>query len=280
MFNTFHLTLTHIIDQLFPNTTISQNGGSVLDVIEKFNAKDKSVRELTYGGGGVIIYMLDDDTTLYKMSKKPNTCETWSSENDKYQQIFKNFDINSHTTLVKLLTPIEYVNTTKICGFSMNWIHNPLKEKFPDAVSIQTMFGDETFSFDSPQRGVFVGIPLLEQLLPNIEDYISELGRFMGYLHYYCKIDGLDLEVIMGKENGHYRLYVIDFDQAQFITYDLENKKEIHNVYWSLGAVSYFPNIYIDNQSYYELFKYNYLEIAKKAGHLDYALKVLELYED
>jgi len=254
-----------------------QYGGSkerVVNVINQFHKNDPKIKELARGGGGIIVYDINEPKIVYKISKKTDTCRTWSSEHDKYTKMIENFDINSHTNLVKLIVPIDYINTNTVCGFSMDRIITPLHDRFPNALAIHPLFGNELSLYNIPARGVFIDLKTIREVLPNVEDYIAELGKFMGYLHYFCKMDGFDLEILLGKDNkNNFCLYVIDFDLANFIeSYD--DDETIRRLSWAFESMEYFPTT--DQSTNYAILRKNYLEIADQAGKREIAMKVLD----
>jgi hypothetical protein len=266
-------------------TTNIMLGGAITIFLEKYNktietsgnkSKRKSINDINnsnivdIGRGGLGIVYLDkkQPNSVFKVSKRTQTCREWGKEHEIYKHI-NSFNIN--TKLCKILKMKDYLSTDNICAIELTRAYNPRGEDHYYAIHPQFQLDD--LDYKNKDRGVFLGINnlLAENIFTkdNIKDYIKDLGIIMSRLHYKVKNDGYDIELFVSKKNEKVTIYIADFDLS-----DIYTEPDIDRLHWSLENVPYFP---IEGPLY-DIFKNAYLKEAKKYNMEDIAKKVFELY--
>jgi len=250
------------------------------ELVQKF-LKDDSRQLIGRGGHGMVYISRGMPDNVVKVSKNEKTCRNWNDEYDLMvatkEAIFKS---GFTSPLVEIITPLDYEATDTDCYIVMKRVKRPDHIDVDDA---RPMLHPEFGRINAGKnvfkgRGIFLGMPDIEEYinLDKMSEYAFELGRSMAALHYISRLDGYDIEVVLGRSDTGIKAYILDFDLCKIIkNYDDE---AIDRMTWSLEAVPYFPDP--DEQpKLYEHFVRGYKEIAKMNGQLDVATQVLDKYE-
>lgn len=259
------------------NTTKSVNykkmykGGSI-DIFK--NNISNSVK-IGQGGYGSVYIDPSQPENVFKQSKSSCTCKTWTRESIIYNKL-NTFNIN--TSNVKILKMIDYYNDDQMCIMELTRAFNPLGQD--NKYTIQVLFGnnDEEQLYDN--RGLFLGVnKIIEYNIINkneLNSYIQNLAIVLSRLHFIAKNDCFDVELFLSKEKDGIIVYFGDFDQSLFIdnfTDEIINDRII----WGMCAIEYFPT---PKQSFYELFKNEYIKEAERHNCGDIATKIIQKYEE
>lgn len=102
-------------------------------------------------------------------------------------------------------------------------------------------------------------------------------GILIGIVQYGAHLNGLDVELVLGKTNNNDdpNMFLIDFDQTETWGTPSDKKEEkriVSELSWTLVAEPYFPNI---NSKYHSHFVKGYYEVADYYGYLNLAEKVI-----
>jgi hypothetical protein len=251
-------------------------GGNINDFFKMFNSdKNKdNIIEIGRGAAGIVYLDKTQQNSVFKISKRSNTCRLWNNEKKIYD-ILQTFDID--TSLCKILKMKDYLFTDDICSIELTRAFNP---KNIDTYTIHPQFQCDILNYVNNERGHFLGIKNLIKdgifTSESIEKYIKNLGIIMARLHYKAKNDGYDLELFVSKiKNNDPIIYIADFDLSEFYE-DKPNQQQIERLAWSLEAYPYFPI----KGSLYEIFSNNYMEEAEKYDMKNIATEVLRLYTE
>jgi hypothetical protein len=201
-------------------------------------------------------------------------CRIWNKEKAVYDDLQK-YDIDEDLCKVIKMKDFILESEIKRCCLELSRVVNPL-DKDAD-YTIQVQFGVDNLDYKNRGRGRFLGIEnLIEMGLfteETMKEYVRQLARVIGKLHYVAQNDGYDLEVFVGKEDK-IMLYIADFDLSnKILTYSSD---EIYNMVWCLSAVPYFPTQ--DQPELYKIFVQEYLAIAEASGKREIAEKVIAAY--
>lgn len=206
-------------------------------------------QEIGRGGFGTVYIKKDDPAFCVKVSNKRisgTSCRQWSNEFKKIKDILSKLEDNpvyKKLTHVRVLNPSEFIETDDLCYMIMPRIFRP-EGRDHIAPTIQPLLGNKDVSLINKGRGEFIGLKQIQSLISAPQELgriAKELGILMALIHHVAKNDALDVEVYLGKEAKSKKLkfYIADFDLSNVISdYTPES---IHNMYWSLDAVSYFP---------------------------------------
>lgn len=247
-------------------------GGTIEDFLKKLNVDgNKDIVEIGRGGAGVVYLDKGYKDSVFKVSKKSDTCRLWGKESKIYDVLnTKNID----TELCKLIKMKEYKGGGENCCMELTRAFNPRGNAL--TYTIQPQFQYKSLDYNCKGRGLFLGIDELISdgifTAENIEEYIAQLGQLLARLHYDAKNDGYDLELFISKEGGKTIIYIGDFDLSEF--WKDANDETIERLTWSLEAFPYFP---IEGKLY-NIFSKNYLEQAEAYEHRFVAEKVLKRY--
>lgn len=224
--------------------------------------------ELGRGGYGTVYIKKDDDSLCIKVSnKKGNICRQWSNEYKKiikFTQKLESNDLYKKLKFVKIVKPIEFVESNEQCYMVLPRIFRP-EGKNIIKPTIQALFGQISSDVIMKGRGELLGLKEIKEIVNNdnnITDMIQELGIMMALIHFVGKNDAYDVELYLGKESNSKkcRLYLADFDLSEEIKkYDDETIKRIT---WSLDAVPYFPTE-DSNEELFKIFKNAYKSVVE-----------------
>jgi hypothetical protein len=245
-------------------------GGNIDNFNLRFESKDNNVVEIGRGGYGIVYLDKQQSESVFKVSKRQNTCREWNNESKIYEKIQTN---NIDTSLCKIIKMKNSLFNDELCIIELTRAYNPLGiDKY---YTIHPQFQLTDFNYKYHGRGLFLGInELIENNIftnENIKNYIRDLGIIMARLHYKIKNDGYDIELFISKNNEEDTIiYIGDFDLSQF--YETPN---IERLSWCFLAMTYFP---IEGELY-EIFSKNYIDEANKYQMGEIAEKVLVEYK-
>lgn len=231
-------------------------------------------QEIGRGGFGTVYIKKGDTSKCVKVSNKTNSakhssCRQWSNEFKKITDITTTLNRNpiyKKLKHVRILTPTEFVETDELCYMVMPRIFRP-EGRNHIAPTLQALLGSKDVRMINKGRGEFLGLKQIQDLIQDpkaLQRTAKELGILMALIHHIAKNDAFDIEVYLGKEANSKKLmfYIADFDLSNKVTtYD---DQTVHNIYWSLDAVSYFPTDNSDS-NLFVAFKEGYTIVAKEA---------------
>ena len=179
---------------------------------------------------------------VYYFSKKPNIaykqthylCKDLKKEynnwNKSYQKYIVYTSKKKHLrNIARILRPSNWSENNSGCVFQLAKV-TPIKGLY----TWQAYIGD----VDHPNldyvekrnntiRGRYMGPEVLSKYF-DVEELAYAAGILIGIVHYGAKLDGTDVELVLGKTgtNGGAKMYLIDFDQTSSWA-DLDEKKVI-----------------------------------------------------
>jgi hypothetical protein len=244
-------------------------GGSIENFFFNLESKNNDIVEIGSGGFGIVYLDKTQPTSVFKVSKKNNTCREWKKESDIYNLLMET-DID--TKLCKIVKMKQFLNTEVMCCMELTRAYNPIGND--EDYTIQPQFQYTNLYYKDKVRGLFLGVNDLIKMeiftKENISNYIKELGIIMARLHYKLKNDGYDIELFISKIEGEEtNIYIGDFDLTQFY-----EDPDIKRLAWCFRAVPYFP---IEGELY-DIFSTNYINEAKKYNMGEIAELVLTEY--
>lgn len=254
-------------------------------ILSKLNSKSKDIIVLGSGGAGTVVYDKKCPDLAFKIGHaKINKCGLWSIEYKYYVDICKN---KPQTTFshAKLISINDFEMFDNGCIMSMERVINPIDANA--TYTIQANFGQETVDYKHEQRGRFLGIKELREIIKApLEPYVYDLGRLLSSIIFVGMNDCYDIEVFLGSgdvrstafgdKNSH-MLYVADFDLS--LPIKKFDKKTIERIVWALQAVPYFPIQEVDKKLY-NSFEKGFIDIAKTTEYLNEALLILKMYNE
>jgi len=254
-------------------------------------------KELGRGGYGIVYEKIDDPAIAIKVSNKTanNSCRIWSNEYSKIKEIVKNIENHKSykkLTMVELLNPINFHDSSSICYMLMPRVYRPDEKRSRTNNSsiikknidkpyytLHTLFGKDTLRKHFLGRGEFIGLREIEEYLSKetIEQMAYQLGILLGLIHFVAKNDACDIEIYLGRDatSKKLKLFMGDFDKVS----DIEDFKDysIDHLVWCMESVEYFPKKEANNELY-QLFKNGYLSIT--GTDIEYVHKLFNKYEE
>ena len=178
----------------------------------------------------------------------------------------------------QILKPSNWEKNGFGCKFQLSRV-KPVYGKYTTQAYIgetETPNMDKIIKIGDAIRGRYMGPNILKKYA-KVEILAEMSGVLMAIVQYGAKLDGLDIELIIGKvdDKDTIKLYLIDFDQTNLWedpTNEEERKTLIMNLSYALIAETYFPNI---NSKYHASFVKGYLEVAKFFDYLSLANEVI-----
>ena len=240
---------------------------------------DKTI--LGRGGYGKVYYLEHEPKVAYKKSymecndlKKEFT--NWNIAYQKYIEY-----TNVHTkfqTLGQILEPSNWqLNNSSSCVFQMPRIFSP-----QGIYSWQAYIGevdnpglDYLKMNDDHIRGRYMGPDTLSKNF-NVLTLAYTSGVLVGIVQYGARLDGLDVELIVGTVDSVNKLFLLDFDQTnkwETPANETEEQGLIGKLSWPLIAEPYFPNI---DSKYHGEFIKGYYNAAYFFGYKELAEKVIK----
>ncbi len=229
------------------------------------------------GGYGTVITTDDYPSLALKISKEINVCPEWTQEYDVQNMIYENYDSRGRT--VRVARPLQFAYIEgKRCYILMQRVCSPENS----TVAMHALLGEIDSDQTHEKRGRVVGQQLLGRYI-DLEAVAVDLGVFLGTVHFQLRLDGNDLEYILGKRCGADevdRINVIDFGMVR----DFTMKGAIN----SILAMPYFPLLstceYYDctaeqadfNARLSELFAESYISEAEQYGKGDQAAEIVD----
>lgn len=235
--------------------------------------------EIGRGGYGTVYELEDDKSKVVKVSNKNSgqNCRKWSDEYAKINSILSNKLPKLHH--VEILQPDRFFEEDGLCYMILPRVfRHDCKSKTENSKgsysksclnkpTIHPLLGQEKGIMIFKGRGEFIGLEeVLKILGPRYDlQYICyELGIMIASIHFIGKNDAYDIEVFLGKKYKHKKLcfYVADFDLSEPLP-DVIDDDVIDRLKWSIEAVPYFPNEFV-NGVYYDQFMKGYKSVISK----------------
>jgi hypothetical protein len=299
----------YFINVLYMQITDEQKRNKLMiQLIHKLYTTDKS--QLTIIGHGlsgeVVMYdkvaMFDDvmmsnisdqiKKHVFKISILNEKCTNLKNEfnmnkciNEGYIEFKKNRNNENEFVEFTQLKDYMYFEETKSCILMLERVYN----LYENNKTIQVMLGMDDFDFEF-DGGIINGITQLKELFLNLlhdndtyilfKQYVYQLGRLMGFLHFIIKIDAFDVEVYFGKnQKKEYKMFIADFDQCNKISeYDEKTIIKMSQSFYM--GMEHFPNNRISDLTIYMEFKNGYMSIVSEdTKKCKIAIKVLEYYD-
>lgn len=229
-----------------------------------------------------------DKNILIKVSRDGNVCGNLRFEFDMGEYIAEVAErtgfMDDNVQPVKMYSHLldvkfDGMNMKTRCALIMQRIHRPeLKFGSDNQLAYQAHFGRVSEStVVVPYYGNVIGPSAMREIVSErtLEDYAKSLGRFLAFLHYAVKIDGYDVEYILGHtlDNPKLKIFAIDFSNVRKIeSYDSDLAKSFA---WTLRNYENVPR----RGDLYAAFKRGYSEVAKKYNQESFAMMLLQDYE-
>lgn len=240
--------------------------------IEWFMQNRSAATEIGRGAAGAVYIIPEtfpDDA--FKISSDMGTCRNWQSEYKLTIAIQESMNI--YVENVRFAKLKSYKSSDDYCVMQMQRIINPDNENY----MIHTIFALPSRDLLVEKRGRSLGYAELLKYLSQekIKSIFKDLGRFMAHMHLVAKLDGNDIELLLGRTNNdpELRIYVVDFDQIKpIINYSDESVRIVAD---NMGTIEYFPNSDVPD---YEEFRDAYLRAGVKFGMKEEAEKIMTRY--
>lgn len=250
--------------------------------------------EIGRGGFGTVYELQDDRSKAVKVSNKNSgtNCRKWSDEFSKINDICMNkMPKLKH---VAILQPDEfreekdglcYMILPRIFRYDCNLKTKSSVSPSPSCrnkPTIHPLLGQQDGKMLFKGRGEFIGLKEVCEILGprcEITDVCYELGVMMASIHFIGKNDAYDIEVFLGRKyrEKNLRFYIADFDLSEKVTEDDISEDTIERLKWSIEAVPYFPNEFVDIK-YFEQFKKGYYSVVSKLGSSEYKRAYDEIF--
>lgn len=225
-------------------------------------------QEIGRGGFGVVRVLNDASGKVVKISNREGSgCRKWSDEYSKLESIKEKLSANSiyrKLEMVRILFPDSYSEEGNNCYMTLPRIFPAIETE--TMATIHPLFGNPgSYRSLTPGRGLYIGLSEIETLLTEeqMRQAVMELGIVMALLHFVARNDAFDIEIFLGRsqeDGSDLKLYIADFDLTESIeSFDVNTIE--NRMYWSLEAISYFPNR-DSNNDLYELFREAYMGTA------------------
>ena len=184
---------------------------------------------LGVGGYGTVITTEEYPDLALKISHDINTCYLWNNEYNLQKLIYETY--NSKGKSVRVVKPLEfaYIEGDR-CYILMQRVCPPFGD-----IAIHALLGEIDRDDTDKERGRFVGQKFLKKYV-DLERVAVDLGIFLATVHFKLKLNGRDLEYILGQRCGtdkKHWISVIDFGMVT------EYSKE--GAISSIDAMFYFP---------------------------------------
>lgn len=248
--------------------------------------------EIGRGGFGTVYELKDDKSKAVKISSKDSgtNCRKWSDEFAKIN------DICMHKMpklkYVSILQPDEFIEKEGLCYMILPRIfrHDCKIKNVTSATSPQScknnptihpLLGQQEGKMIFKGRGEFIGFKEVSEIVGPQYDLMNvcyELGIMMASIHFIGKNDAYDIEVFLGRKyrDKNLRFYIADFDLSEKVPDDI-SEDIIERLKWSIEAVPYFPNEFVD-MKYFEQFKKGYHSVISKLE--GYKNNLLPIYDE
>lgn len=233
------------------------------------------------GGHGEVYYISNKPKIAYKQTllecvELKKEYDNWYLAYLKYMEYTKyHLEIRNKAQILK---PSGWEKNGFGCKFQLSRV-KPIEGNYTTQAYIgetENPNMDKIIKIGNAIRGRYIGPNILKKYT-NVDILAEMSGVLMAIIQYGAKLDGLDVELILGKvdDKDTIKLYIIDFDQTN-LWEDPTNKEErkvlVMNLSYALIAETYFPNI---NSQYHDSFVKGYLEVAKFFNYLSLANEVI-----
>jgi len=248
------------------------------------------------GGTGEIWGSSSSENIAIKGGENTSQCEKIKKEFDIQKKIYAEIEKYDKTLFnrILVLNPNKLIAKSQdVCAMEMPRLY-PIKEELNKSLITQLKFGEEDLdSIDKYENEIITGHGIgLKQISDivgkydqistpktNIEQLFSDLGTFMAILHYKLKLDGLDMEICLVRENAsanNYKIAFLDFGMCNNMSnYFKKNKiKKIKEyILKALNVEKRLPNPTSIN---FNIFKESYINTAKTEGFDVMAKEIIE----
>lgn len=234
--------------------------------------------EIGRGGFGTVYELSDDKSKVVKVSNKNSNmnCRKWSDEFAKinsicsyklpkldYVEILKPDSFEEKNGLCYMISPRIFRHDYSSSKSSSKSSSLDIKNK----PTIHPLLGQDKGTMIFKGRGEFIGCKEVIEILGSSYDISKicyELGVMMASIHFVSKNDAYDIEIFMGKKYRNRKIcfYIADFDLSEPLPDDIDDNI-IERLKWSIEAVPYFPNEFVD-ELYYNQFKKGYYSVISK----------------
>lgn len=238
------------------------------------------------GGFGTVYANEAYPDLVIKYSQSAVSCASFGSEFEIAQRIQSAAEKHGFTDpnveVVKVLAEVTNIRSLLAgepwCALVMHRVLRPRIEfGASNNMSYQAYIGEEGVTHSYPGRGNYIGPELIAEVVApvKLERIATSLGRLLGFLHYYAKVDATDMEYILGTDatDDTPRIFALDFDRVKPIKNYTD--KTVGDLQWAMSAESYFP---MPEQAIFSSFERAYIDMAASAGAKDFAEKVMEAY--
>ncbi len=191
-------------------------------------------------GGHGVVYVNDaccKGIAIKLSTLRPQICLSFRYEQDTYERIVSHrAQTVGRVGMLPLIATVQDVsmiidpsdNPRSYCAVIMYRVYRPPEVELgqADQLAVHEHIGaiDADYLELVENRGVYVGraltMDILREPLSALDSVARDLGRFLSGLHYRARVDGNDLEYILGTtylNTSTRRIYVIDMDKVHWL---------------------------------------------------------------
>ncbi|KKP24362.1 MAG: hypothetical protein SZ59_C0002G0208 [candidate division TM6 bacterium GW2011_GWF2_28_16] len=250
------------------------------------------------GGSGTVFGSSDNCNIAIKSGESSRQCEIITKEFNIQQDIYSAIEKYNKELFNRILVlkPNKLIYTAKdICAMEMPRLY-PIKEELNKNLITQLKTGEQDLDQIEQTEdkdivsGHSIGLVQITDIInkyskinankTNLEQLYEDLGTFLGILHYKVKLDGLDLEICLIRENDlaeNYKLAFLDFGLCNNIFYNSKKNKNLakENIIKAMLVDKRYPN---PTEPYFKNFKKEYIAVAKSANLKSFAQDIIKTF--
>ena len=275
-------------------TTLKKRGPMVTTLKKRGPMTTKKV-VIGRGGHGEVYYLSENPNIAYKQTHKE--CKNLKKEYTNWSKAYRKYidytsGKNRHIRDIgHIPRPSNWDRNNSGCVFQLARV-KPIEGKYTWQAYIGEVDEpnmDKNVTSNNAIRGRYMGPETLSKYF-DVNSLAYTAGILIGIVQYGAHLNGLDVELVLGKTNNNDdpNIFLIDFDQTETwgstgtaktwgSTDKKEEKRIVSELSWTLIAEPYFPNI---NSKYHSHFVKGYYEVADYYGYLNLAEKVIVDMED
>lgn len=272
------------------------NAQSVQELLQS-NYSIRFDQLLGRGGSGTVFGSSDNCNIAIKSGESSRQCEIITREFNVQQDIYSAIEKYNKELFNRILVlkPNKLICTAKdICAMEMPRLY-PIKEELNKLITqlkIGEPYLDQVEQTEDKDivSGHSIGLAQITEIVnkynkinantTNLEQLHQDLGTFLGILHYKVKLDGLDLEICLVRENDlaeNYKLAFLDFGLCNNIFYNSKKNKVLakENIIKAMLVDKRYPN---PTNSYFINFKKEYINVAKSENLKAFAKDIIDTF--